>query len=36
LKCDFKKSKVMVFKKGGKLKTAERWRMNGQNVKVFI
>lgn len=34
MKCDFNKSKVMVFKKGGKLKTAERWRMNGQNLKV--
>jgi hypothetical protein len=24
----------MVFKKGGKLKATERWRMNGQNLKV--
>jgi hypothetical protein len=24
----------MVFKKGGKLKETERWRMNGQNLKV--
>lgn len=28
------KSKVMVFKKGGKLKATERLRMNGQNLKV--
>jgi len=24
----------MVFKKVGKLKATERWRMNGQNLKV--
>ena len=24
----------MVFKKGGKLKATERWRMNGWNLKV--
>ena len=34
LKCNFNKSKVMVFKKGRKLKATERWRMNGQNLKV--
>lgn len=34
LKCNLNKSKVVVFNKGGKLKAAERWRMNGQNLKV--
>jgi len=34
LKCNINKSKVMVFKKGEKLKATERWRVNGQNLKV--
>jgi hypothetical protein len=34
LKCNFNKSKVLVFKKGWKLKAIERWRVNGQNLKV--
>ena len=34
LKCNINKSKVMVFKKGGKLKATEWWRMNGQTLKV--
>jgi hypothetical protein len=24
----------MVFKKGGKLKATERWKVSGQNIKV--
>jgi hypothetical protein len=28
------KSKIMVFKKGGKLKATERWKINGQNTEV--
>jgi hypothetical protein len=24
----------MVFKKGGKLKATERWKVNGQNIEV--
>ena len=30
LKCNLNKSKVMVLKKGGKLKATERWRMMGR------
>jgi hypothetical protein len=28
------KCKIMVFKKGGKLKVTERWKVNGQNIEV--
>jgi hypothetical protein len=28
------KSKIIVFKKGGKLKANVRWRMNGQKIEV--
>jgi hypothetical protein len=34
LKCNLKKSKIMVFKKGGKLKATERREMNEQNSDV--
>jgi hypothetical protein len=34
LKCNLSKSKIMVYKKGGKLKAAEGWRMIGQNIGV--
>jgi hypothetical protein len=32
LKCNLSKSKIVVFKKGGKLKNTERWNMGGQNI----
>jgi hypothetical protein len=28
------KSKITVFKLGGKLKETERWEMNGENTEV--
>jgi hypothetical protein len=34
LKCNLRKSKLMVFKKGGKLKASGGWRMSGQNSGV--
>jgi hypothetical protein len=34
LRCNLSKFKIMVFKKGGKLKESERWRVNGQNIEV--
>jgi hypothetical protein len=34
LKCILSKSKLMVFKKGGKLKATEGWRMSGQNIDL--
>jgi hypothetical protein len=27
-RCNFNKSKILIFKKGGKLKAMERWNMN--------
>jgi hypothetical protein len=34
LRCNLSKCKIMVFKKGGKWKAAERWNVNGQNIEV--
>jgi hypothetical protein len=34
LKYVLNKSKITVFRKGEKLKTNEKWRMNGQNTEV--
>jgi hypothetical protein len=34
LKCNLNKFKTMVFKKGGKLKAIERWRIHMQNTEV--
>jgi hypothetical protein len=34
LKYALKKTKIIVFRKGEKLKTNEKWRMNGQNNEV--
>lgn len=33
-KCNLSKYKIMVFKKGRKLKATEGWRANGQNTGV--
>jgi hypothetical protein len=35
LRCNLRKFTVMVFKKGGKLKATERWRVNRQNMDVL-
>jgi hypothetical protein len=35
LKCNLSKSKIVVFKKGGKLKNTERWSMDGQNIEII-
>jgi hypothetical protein len=35
LKCNFSKSKIIVFKKGGKLKNTERRDMGGQNIEIM-
>jgi hypothetical protein len=29
------KSKIVVFKKGGKLKNTKRWSMGGQNIEII-
>jgi hypothetical protein len=34
LKCNLKKTKILVFKKGGKLKKKERWFMYDQLIDV--
>jgi Reverse transcriptase (RNA-dependent DNA polymerase). len=34
LESNMNKYETTVFKKGGKLKATERWRMNGQSMKV--
>jgi hypothetical protein len=34
LKCNFKKTKILVFKNGGKLKRSERWSMYNQIIDV--
>ena len=34
LRCNSSKYKIMVFKKGGKLKAKERWKVNGHNIGV--
>jgi hypothetical protein len=33
--CNLKKTKVVVFKKGGKVKRNERWHMEGQKLEVL-
>jgi hypothetical protein len=35
LECNLRKSKIMVYKKRGKLKVTEKWRMNGLNTEVL-
>jgi hypothetical protein len=35
LKCNLSKSKIVVFKKGGKLNNTERWNMGGQNIEII-
>jgi hypothetical protein len=35
LKCNLRKSKIVVFKKGGKLKNTERWNIAGQNIEII-
>jgi hypothetical protein len=32
--CNLSKCKIIVFKNGGKLKSTERWKVNGQNIEV--
>jgi N6-adenosine-specific RNA methylase IME4 len=34
LNCNSRKSHIMVFKRGRKLKATEGWRINGQNLEV--
>jgi hypothetical protein len=34
VKCNSRKSHIMVFKKGRKLKVIEGWRINGQTLEV--
>jgi hypothetical protein len=34
LRCNLSKCKITVFKKRGKLKETERWKVNGQNIEV--
>jgi hypothetical protein len=34
LKCDLKKTKILVFKKGGKLKENEKWFVYDQLIKI--
>jgi hypothetical protein len=34
LKCNLKKTKILVFKKGGKLKKNEKWFMYDQLIEV--
>jgi hypothetical protein len=33
LRCNLSNCKIMVFKKGGKLKATERWKVNGQKYR---
>jgi hypothetical protein len=35
LKCSLSKSKIVLFKKGGKLINTERWNMGGQNIEII-
>jgi hypothetical protein len=34
LKCNLNKTKILVFKKGGKLKKDERWFVNDHKIEV--
>jgi hypothetical protein len=34
LRCNLSKYEIMVFKKGGKLKATETWKVSGQNIDV--
>jgi hypothetical protein len=34
LRRNVSKFKIMIFKKGGKLKATERWKVNGQSIEV--
>jgi hypothetical protein len=34
LKCNLNKTKISVFKKGGKLKKDKRWSMNDQKIEA--
>jgi hypothetical protein len=34
LRCNSSKCEIMVYKKGGKVKATERWKVNGQNKEV--
>jgi hypothetical protein len=34
LKCNWSKYKILVFKKGRKLKIIESWKMGGQNIEI--
>jgi hypothetical protein len=34
LKCNLNRAEIMIFQRGGKLKSTEKWRMNGQNTEV--
>jgi hypothetical protein len=34
VKCNLNKTKIIVFKKGGRLKKNERWMMHGDNTEV--
>jgi hypothetical protein len=36
LKCNLNETKILVFRKGGKLKKGERWTVNGQKLKWQI
>jgi hypothetical protein len=32
VKCNLNKTKIIVFKKGGRLKKNKRWTMHGKNI----
>jgi hypothetical protein len=34
VKCNLNKTKIIIFKKGGRLKQNERWTMHGNNIEV--
>jgi hypothetical protein len=34
VKCNLNKTKIIVFKKGGRLKKNERWTVQGNNIEV--
>jgi hypothetical protein len=35
MECNLSKSKIVVYKRGDKLKNTERWNMGGQNVVII-